>query len=160
MSCGSGGIYTNDGGVDHFDHFRAFYPIGRKSRRNWMRLFHFMLDATIINAFILYAIAHPKRQGHCDFRIRLARSLVGGYQVTRPSTSLIKYKNKKGDQLGVPDEIRLYDVGSHLPVAIMTYKRCRFCSTRKEERRTKVECERCQLSLCAVPCFRNYHKAE
>lgn len=50
----------NMGGVDHFDHFGASYPVGRKSRRNWMRLFHFMLDAAIINAYIQICILNGK----------------------------------------------------------------------------------------------------
>ncbi|KAF9406028.1 hypothetical protein HW555_013446, partial [Spodoptera exigua] len=70
--------YTvNMGGVDHFDHFRASYPIGRKSRRNWLRLFYFMFDAAIINSYISYIQIHKQTvHTHRDYRLRLARSLI------------------------------------------------------------------------------------
>lgn len=41
------------GGVDHFDHFRASYSLGRKSRKNWHRLFWFLLEAAVINALYI-----------------------------------------------------------------------------------------------------------
>lgn len=44
------------GGVDYFDHYRALYPLGRKSRKNWHRLFWFLLESAVLNAFIVYMI--------------------------------------------------------------------------------------------------------
>ncbi|KAF9405770.1 hypothetical protein HW555_013630, partial [Spodoptera exigua] len=59
------------GGVDLFDHFRSSYPIIRKSRKYWMRLFFFLFDASIINAYITYNYSHvPTLHGHRDFRLR------------------------------------------------------------------------------------------
>ncbi|XP_059062765.1 piggyBac transposable element-derived protein 4-like [Achroia grisella] len=59
------------GGVDLFDHFRSSYPINRKSRKYWMRLFFFLFDASIINAYITYNYSHvPTLHGHRDFRLR------------------------------------------------------------------------------------------
>ncbi|GBP31508.1 PiggyBac transposable element-derived protein 4 [Eumeta japonica] len=43
------------GGVDHFDHIKGTYSVGRRSRRWWLRIFYFLLDACITNAFILYS---------------------------------------------------------------------------------------------------------
>lgn len=38
------------GGVDRLDHFRSFYSIGRRStKKNWMRLFFFMLEVSCIS---------------------------------------------------------------------------------------------------------------
>ncbi|KAF9407284.1 hypothetical protein HW555_012641 [Spodoptera exigua] len=65
------------GGVDLFDHFRSSYPINRKSRKYWMRLFFFLFDASIINAYITYNYSRvPTLHGHRDFRLR--RELVFG----------------------------------------------------------------------------------
>lgn len=48
--------YTKSmGGVDRFDQKRGTYPVARRSRRWWMRLFYFLIDAAITNAYILYA---------------------------------------------------------------------------------------------------------
>lgn len=40
------------GGVDKFDQKRNAYPADRRSKRWWSRIFYFMLDAAVVNAFI------------------------------------------------------------------------------------------------------------
>lgn len=45
------------GGVDLFDHFRSSYPISRKSRKYWMRLFFFFVRC-INNKCIHYLQLH------------------------------------------------------------------------------------------------------
>lgn len=152
--------YTlNMGGVDHFDHFRSSYPINRKSRKFWMRLFLFMLDASVINAYITYTTIHPTTVHlHRDFRLRLARGLIDGY--TSKTRKTVQFKNKKGGNFGVPDEIRLRNVGEHLPTKDESYKRCRFCSTKAKEKRTNIKCCKCDVSLCAQECFKNFHTIE
>ncbi|XP_045769768.1 piggyBac transposable element-derived protein 4-like [Maniola jurtina] len=65
------------GGVDRFDHFRSSYPINRKCRKFWMRLFFFMFDASIINSYITYSTTHVvNTHSHREFRLRLARGLA------------------------------------------------------------------------------------
>ncbi|CAG9118015.1 hypothetical protein JYU34_008976 [Plutella xylostella] len=146
------------GGVDHFDHFRSSYPTGRKSRKFWMRLFFFMLDAAIINSYIIYLTKHPQRvSSHRDFRLRLARALIGDF--TCKKQRQIIFKNKRGGNFGVPDEIRLQSVGIHFPEAQDTYKRCKFCSTKKETKRSNIKCSCCGVSLCTKGCFKKFHMA-
>lgn len=149
-------------GVDRFDHYRSSYPHGRKSRRNWLRLFYFMFDSSIINSFLTYMlillIHKQTNTSHRDFRLRLARALVDGYS-NRKRTANITFKNKKGGNLGVPEEIRLSTVVQHYPEDQSSYTRCRFCSTKKEQKRTKVVCDVCYIALCATPCFKFFHKA-
>ncbi|CAB3232796.1 unnamed protein product [Arctia plantaginis] len=68
------------GGVDHFDHFRSSYPINRKCRKIWMRLFFFMFDASIINCYITYNTVHVvNTHSHRQFRLRLAREMISHY---------------------------------------------------------------------------------
>lgn len=148
------------GGVDLFDHFRSSYPINRKSRKYWMRLFFFLFDASIINAYITYNYSHvPTLHGHRDFRLRLARALIDNHTTrkTHTQTDVVFKKNKKGGRFGVPDEIRLLNVGIHLPEESATYKRCRFCSTKHKEQRTKIVCSSCGVALCAKNCFKTFH---
>lgn len=146
------------GGVDHFDHFRSSYPIDRKSRKYWMRLFIFIFDSAIINAYITYNTTHVvSNHSHRNFRLKLARGLIENYsqKIYRPRV----YVNKKGGCFGVPDEIRLFNVGVHLPDEGETYKRCRFCSTKKIQKRSKLICSMCNVTLCATPCFKLFHTA-
>lgn len=85
------------GGVDRFDHFRSSYPINRKSRKFWMRLFFFLFDAAIINTYITYTTIHRiTSDSHKDFRLRLARGLINNYTETKRGT--IIFKNKKGGE--------------------------------------------------------------
>lgn len=148
------------GGVDLFDHFRSSYPISRKSRKYWMRLFFFLFDASIINAYITYNYTHiATLHGHREFRLRLARALIDNH-TTRKSQAqagVLFKKNKKGGRFGVPDEIRLMNVGIHLPEETNTYKRCRFCSTKLREQRTKIQCSTCEIALCAKNCIKTFH---
>lgn len=55
------------GGIYDFDHFRASYPLGRKSRKNWHRLFWFLLEAAVINAYKEFRLrllqySNPKKE--------------------------------------------------------------------------------------------------
>lgn len=83
--------------------------------------------------------------GHREFR--LARSLINNYTY------------KKGGVFGVPDDIRLMNVGIHLPDEMQTYRRCRYYSTKKTEKRTKIQCSTCGVALCAKVCFKSFHIA-
>lgn len=68
------------GGVDHFDHFRSSYPIDRKSRKYWMRLFIFMFDSAIINSNIAYNTTHTVNvHSHRNYRLKLVRELIGNF---------------------------------------------------------------------------------
>lgn len=42
------------GSVDRFDQKRECYTVSSKSRRWWLRIFYFLLDASIVNAYILH----------------------------------------------------------------------------------------------------------
>lgn len=144
------------GGVDRLDHFRSSYSIGRKStKKNWIRLFWFMFEVACINAYIVYTITHTKTSSsHRDFRLKLARGLIDNFTIRLRVPPV--FKNKKGGQFGVSDDIRLNNVGVHMPCE-GTRKRCRYCSTRQKPQRSKIMCKICQVPLCAAPCFDDFH---
>lgn len=66
------------GGVDRFDQLRSTYTVGRRSKRWWLRLFYFLFDTSITNAFILSKKSNVKLS-HLEFRVALARGLISGY---------------------------------------------------------------------------------
>ncbi|XP_046970709.1 piggyBac transposable element-derived protein 4-like [Vanessa cardui] len=143
------------GGVDHFDHYRASYPLGRKSRKNWHRLFWFLLEAAVINAYIVYMMSHSTRRNtHKDFRLRLGRGLINNFSSRKCQAPV--FKTKKGGVNSIPEEVRTSDVGSHMP-ELAKFRRCRMCSTRAKEQRTTYICKVCKVPLCAAPCFYNFH---
>jgi hypothetical protein len=69
------------GGVDIADQRRSYYSTQLRTVRNWLPLFFWLLDCTIINAYILCAEVFkgskiPCLESHRFFRIRLAWNLV------------------------------------------------------------------------------------
>ncbi|XP_045453460.1 piggyBac transposable element-derived protein 4-like [Melitaea cinxia] len=64
------------GGVDRFDRIKGTYSVGRRSRRWWVRIFFFLLDASITNAYLLYCQnTNATKLSHLEFRVSVARGL-------------------------------------------------------------------------------------
>lgn len=154
------------GGVDLFDQLHSCYNVAWKSRRWWLKLFYYFVDATIVNSYILYksdfAQRHPhnKPKSHLIFRSILANQLIGNFSFRKKTgTWLVVGKNKMkkvdGRAVGVENTIRLINVGDHLPTHT-TSRRCARCSTGKKPKRSNVECTKCKVALC-IPCFSLFH---
>jgi len=143
------------GGVDKFDQLRERYAIGRRSVKWWHRIFYYLIDLAIVNAFVMWKLS--KRTGSHDqltFRIRLARQLIGNFSNRKRKGKVPSFMSSKKQ---VPDDVRLANVGVHIPSTGLTYRRCRHCSTRKVEKRTRCLCTTCSVPLCLDPCFRQFH---
>ena len=72
------------GGVDLADQLRSYYKVGRPSKKWWRYVFWFLLDVTMVNAWIIYsASTHvpPARRGYdqLHFRSDVAELLRAGY---------------------------------------------------------------------------------
>jgi len=71
-------------GVDTFDQHRGNYDVGRKGKKAWRYLCWFLLNAAIINAFVLYQATsrrqlRKRRYRHLAFRLELVEQLIGGF---------------------------------------------------------------------------------
>ncbi|CAH0731005.1 unnamed protein product, partial [Brenthis ino] len=109
-----------------------------------------------------------------EFRLTLSRELVANATFQkRPFATMPKFASKKSKSVqseesesrqkklfGVPREIRFSELGAHWPVELPTYRRCRLCSSAHNNQRSRIQCDRCQVPLCAVPCFKNYHQTD
>jgi len=73
-------------GVDRADQLCASYPTQLKAQRNWLPLFYWLLDTSIVNSFILFRLLHPQAR-HRAFRIDLVQSL---YTYSSPSIAPVK----------------------------------------------------------------------
>jgi len=152
------------GGVDRFDQKRECYTVSRKSRRWWLRIFYFLLDASIVNAYILFMSVHVDSNfNQLRFRTLLFRELVQNYssrqrRASRDVNFLPPTVHKAVRKpLGVPDVLRLNTVGVHLPEMLASHRRCRFCSSRKNNKRSRYQCKTCLVPLCISPCFAKFH---
>lgn len=152
-------------GVDRFNQIRAAYTVSRRSRKWWHRILYFLVDAALVNSFILYTLSNGRDQKSCkhlDYHISVAKHLIGNFSSRkRKGPASANYLNKQfrkdGKPLGVPTETRFSNVGVHLPVELASFRRCRLCSSSKHEKRTRVGCSQCRIPLCSVPCFRMFH---
>jgi hypothetical protein len=151
------------GGVDRFDQLRERYAVGRRSIKWWHRIFHWLLDLAIVNSYIAWkvntcgVVAVGKRD-QLSYRLRLARQLIGSFSSRKQQGRPIAFKRQKSGVASVLDEVRKTNVGNHMPVSGDSWKRCRECSTKWHEKRTRVTCSTCQVPLCIDPCFAVFHR--
>lgn len=142
------------GGVDKFDQLHERYSIGRRSTKWWHRILYYLMDMALVNSYILMNTNKRRTVDQLSFRINLARQLIGGFTSRKRRNRPVLFLSNKRT---VPDEVRLSDVGKHLPNQQTKYKRCRLCSTKANEKRTRYMCSSCQVPLCIQPCFNRFH---
>ncbi|KAJ0169398.1 hypothetical protein K1T71_014985 [Dendrolimus kikuchii] len=130
------------GGVDRFDQKRSTYEVGRRNRRWWCRIFYFLINLAITDAFILHSVSPRNRvpMTNLQFRIVIARSFIKNYTSRKRSlSSEPNFIAKKKKVVGVQDNIRFQDVGKHLTDKTDTPRRCP-CSTKTNNVRSKLSC--------------------
>jgi hypothetical protein len=68
------------GGVDKADQYSCYYSFGRKSIKWWRKLMFWLLEVSIVNAYILYKGTVPSDSllSHVNFRRQLVVSLCQG----------------------------------------------------------------------------------
>ena len=144
------------GGVDRFDQRRERYAIGRRSLKWWHRLLYFLIDLAIVNSFIKWNCSNGGQRDQLSFRLAHVRQLTVGCEIKRRGRPDFLTKNKPGVS-GVSDDVRLGEVGKHLPVRT-TRRWCRQRSTSKHEVRTNIMCSHCKVPLCVHPYFEKFHR--
>ena len=69
--------------VDFFDFATTKYQLARRSYRSWIYLFSWSLQASIVNAYILFKAinteSRPKHFSQADFRLILGKQLINGF---------------------------------------------------------------------------------
>ena len=80
------------GGVDLLDQRTAAYKLDRKSSggRYYLRLFFDLMDMSVVNSHVVYKGLNPKGMELLDFKIVVAKSLIGTYNNRIRSSSLIR----------------------------------------------------------------------
>lgn len=145
------------GGVDKFDQYHERYAIGRRSTKWWHRIFYYLIDLAIVNTYFLWRLQHPESD-HLNFRLILARQLIGGYTSRKP-----RGRPPNFVKIAIPEHIRLANVGVHLPIKNENNRRCKMCSSKSIENRTRFTCSFCKVPLCITvsrDCFFKFHCAK
>ena len=111
------------GGVGIIDRKTAAYPLDRKSKfRFYLRMLFNLIDIAIVNSHIVYT-----KLGNSisllDFRIIVAKSLIGRYSNQQQSFPLSRTSKRKALESSLPKEIP-----THMPenthCGIQKAKRC------------------------------------
>lgn len=148
------------GCVKHFEQKLSAYPVDRKSKKGWHKVFHLLIDAAIINAFVqCTALAERNGRDLIQFKLELGRQLIDGQTFRGRGRTLGGCRRKRGQRTGTVTigGTKVVEEQSHFPQLSATRRRrCRWCSTRQHDVRTKYFCSICEVYLC-VKCFAPFH---
>jgi hypothetical protein len=134
------------GGVDVFDSRRKTYSCSRKSKKWWVRIYYFLLDTAIANAYILYReTPATKKLTHQEFVLSIIEHLFAS-----PSSR----KRQACSQPSPAGRLQ----GRHFPYKTNKASQCRICRERKRTTYTRKDCcPKTPVPLCPAPCFGIYH---
>ena len=147
----------NMGSVDKVDMQISFVASARKSIKWYKKFFFYLMDLSTLNAYMLFKVKHKESIQFNDFRLELIRQLIERY--AQP-------KNPIGRPTIGENPIRL--TARHFPSLVpptdagkMGRRSCIVCShtSRREKQRsdTRYQCDVCNVGLCVVGCFEEYH---
>jgi len=144
------------GYVNSSDRMANGYSISRHTFKWTTKLFFHLLDLTVLNSWILLSSCGAK-YSHRDFRLLLVRNLIeeAGRSQDRPTPSLVGRPSA-----GASNVTRLESRHNQHWPAKCSQLRCRLCSARGVRKSTTYKCAKCDVGLCVVPCFAEYHTQE
>lgn len=152
------------GGGDLSDMLIELYRINFKSRKWYIRIFLYLIDLSVVNAWILYRRVKSitksgKPMSLCDFKDDISAGLMTMAINKRETTSLSQNENNKKPYKPTarPADSTRFDCISHWPECIDKQNRCRQC----KNSHTKVLCVKCKVGLCLTKkknCFTLYHQ--
>ena len=144
------------GAVDYGDQLRGYYSCCTKSRKFYKYIYHFLLDVTITNCFILHKHFHPnpRYKSIREFRLQFARELIRDYCS----------RQRPGCHGGA---IVPLDFSTTVPSESGTRKnkrgRCTRCSQNHKRTDSQWFCQECGIWPChngdtTSDCFHLWHK--
>jgi hypothetical protein len=143
------------GGVDLKYQLLHSYLIERKQMNKWyMKLFHRLLNTSILNAMIIYRNNTGKRNDQLSFRIQLVEGLFVKYANVLER----KMPGQHSSDNTVPRLTERHFI-SKLPPSEKKARPQRWCVLRQKRGKRKDTVhwyDACDVGLC-VECFRDYH---
>ena len=161
------------GGVDLCDMLLALYRMKLRSRKWYMPIFHYLLNTSLTNGWLLYRRdlmsygPQDKPLSLLEFQAQVAGDLVLAgkipamlsRRVGRPSLQLepTAKRRKTTAAIAIPTGASKYDCVGHFADYDETQHRGRYCSIGK----TYAKCMKCEIFLCLIKgrnCFLGFHK--
>ena len=150
-------------GVDRGDQMTALYNVGRKSKKSSRRIAFYLLEAALLNAYIIegrigdtrHTEKGRSKRDYREFRLELGVALIGNFSSQK----------RRGRKRQRPD-IRLDISLPHLHVSARSRLQCVRGSEKAKRLKKKIRhepftrCTTCDVHVCVAPdrnCFQEYH---
>ena len=141
----------------HTNSYRAKYKFGRNSKKAWKYIFYFLIDAAIVNAFLLYKVnstycTNIERYDKFSFHLKIGHSLIGWFSSRKHDYSWIS------TLVNNPSNVLMHE---YVHINAKWVKRC--ASHSKVEANTKkfyetiYGCKSCNVHLCKT-CHKPFHE--
>jgi len=129
------------------------YSMDRRKLKWTTKLFFHLQDLTVLNSWILLSSCGAQYT-HQDFRLLLVRNLIeeAGKSQDHPTPSLIGRPSAVAANIVWLESRHNQDWS-----AKSTQLHCRVCSSRHQRKTTVDKCVKCDIGLCMVSCFMDYH---
>jgi hypothetical protein len=170
------------GGVDLFDQYRAYYKLQLRSFKYWHVMFFFILEAALVNAWVVDSQSRKMAQvplefSHFEFRLSIAKQLAEEWlnkPISSPTAKKSPLKHfkvavKASQHLvaGVGHETRFTCPKKHLHHRVQTpptasgktLQRQLLCSKCFNSRPITM-CSMCSVPLCVPDCWHNYYTCD
>ena len=144
--------------IDAFDQYQSKYKVGRNSKKVWKYLFFFLIDAAVVNSFLLYkenstCRTSVKRYDQFRFHLEIGHALIGGY-----SSRKCEYSRSNTDtQANNPVNVNTHE---NVRMNANCVRRCVFHSkldsNMKKTYETAYGCKLCNVHLCKT-CHKPFH---
>jgi len=145
-------------GVDRQDQVLSTFPIMRRTVKAYKKIFFYLLDMTLYNAFCIFKkIKKIKKMHFTDFRLNLVEQIL--------TTVTIPTKTSPGRAPINPSPLRLQaKQWAHFPMKVPPTasklhptRACKVCTSHKKRSETAWMCDRCQVPLHLEKCFKDFH---
>ena len=142
------------GYIVNSDHMAKSYLMNWHAFKWTTNLFFHLLDLTVLNSWILFSSCGAK-YAQQDFRLLLVRNLI---EEARKCQDCLTPRLVGRPSVAATNVVRLESHhNQHWPAKSSTKLRCHLCSFHGQRKGTVYKCTRCDMGLCVVPCFAEYH---
>jgi hypothetical protein len=145
----------NMGSVDNADMMISSVQSIRKTIKWYKKLALHIFDMYLLNAFYLYRAVKKIPCPLAKFQLELIRQMIAKYNATMNTAPLLLRNTVRN-----PLRILPGNAAEHMPKYIANHKsqRCKVCTIQGQRKSTRYFCSVCNVSLCVVPCFKDYHQ--
>jgi hypothetical protein len=150
-------------GVDIMDQMTSNFSTYIKSNKWWKRIFYWMLDVAIVNAYICFKT--KSECSHREFRRGLSELLIKrstelnskgrSRKIQKTQSETVNFRTWKISPNNQRMNFRL--TGDHVVQYMEFPGRCSYCHILKIQKRTFHRCQTCLKFLCEGDCYKNFH---